>query len=48
MEAGRAVTNFKRSLGKNNSRYVSYIGDGDTSSFSVKLITVNLMVTLKS
>ena len=34
MEAAGAVTIFKRSLEKNNLRYVSYIGDGDTSSYN--------------
>ena len=48
MEAAGAVTIFKRPLDKNKLRYVLSIGDGDTSSFKMKLITVNLMVTLKS
>ena len=34
MEAAGAVTIFKRSLDKNKLRYVSYNGDGDTSSFN--------------
>ena len=34
MEAAAAVTIFKRSLEKNNLRYVSYIGDGDTLSYN--------------
>ena len=35
MEAAGAVTVFKRSLDKNKlRRYVSYVGDGDTSSFN--------------
>ena len=34
MEAAGAVTIFKRSLDKNNLRYVSYNGDGDTSYFN--------------
>ena len=34
MEAAGAVTIFKRSLDKNKLGYVSYIGDGDTSSFN--------------
>ena len=34
MEAAGAVTIFKRSLDKNNLRYVSYIVDGDTSSYN--------------
>ena len=34
MEAAGAVTMFKRSIEKNKLRYTSYIGDGDTSSFS--------------
>ena len=47
MEAAGAVTVFKRSLDKNNLRYVSYIGDGDTSSFN-EVNNSNLTVTLKS
>ena len=46
-EAADAVTIFKRSLDKNNLRYVSYIGDGDTSSFN-EVDNSNLAVTLKS
>ena len=34
MEAAGALTIFKRSLDKNKLRYVSYIGDGDISSFN--------------
>ena len=34
MEIAGEVTIFKRSLDKNNLRYVSYIGDGDTSSYN--------------
>ena len=34
MEAAGAVIIFQRSLNKNTLRYVSYIGDGDTSSFN--------------
>jgi len=34
MESCGAVILFSRSLMKNNLRYTSYIGDGDTSSFS--------------
>ena len=35
MEAAGAVTVFKRLLDKNKlRRYVSYVGDGDTSSFN--------------
>ena len=34
MEAAGTVTIFKRSLDKNNLRYVSYINDGDTPSFN--------------
>ena len=34
MEATGTVTIFKRSLDKKNLKYVSYIGDGDTSSFN--------------
>ena len=34
MEVVGAVTIFKRALDKNKLRYMSYIGDGDTSSFN--------------
>ena len=34
MEAAGTVTIIKRSLDENNLRYVSYIGDGDTSFFN--------------
>ena len=34
MDAAGAVTIFKRSLDKNKLRYLSYIGDVDTSSFN--------------
>ena len=47
MEAAGTVTIFKRSLDKNNLRYVSYIGDGDTSTFN-EVDNSNLAVTLKS
>ena len=34
MESAGAVKMFARSINKNNLRYASYIGDGDTSSFN--------------
>lgn len=34
MEGAGAVTIFNRSINKNKLRYVSYIGDGDTSSYA--------------
>ena len=34
MESAGAVAIFKRSIEKNKLRYVSYIGDGDTSSYA--------------
>lgn len=34
MKTASAVTIFKRSLDKNNLRYVSYVDDGDTLSFN--------------
>ena len=34
MKTASAVSIFKRSLDKNNLRYVSYVDDGDTLSFS--------------
>ena len=34
MESAGACTLFQRSIEKDKLRYTSYIGDGDTSSFS--------------